>query len=84
MHVYTCIYMLMRDAEGKKKEASKAMYTNNKAKQSNTTHPRQSFFHRALYQLSYRGATEAAQLAGAKSYISYIVHLMNRLTIMYV
>ena len=38
-NVRVCIYMLMRDAEGRKKEASKGIQT---TKQSNTTHPRQS------------------------------------------
>ena len=37
-------YMLLKDEEGRKKEASKVIQT---TKQSNTTHPRQSFFQRA-------------------------------------
>ena len=46
MYNYTCIrhactYMLLRDADGRKKEASKVIQT---IKQSNTTHPRQSPF----------------------------------------
>ena len=61
-------YMLMRDAEGRKKEAIKVKQT---TRQSNTTHPRQSFFlsknelprvglepttlYTLLYQLSWLG-----------------------------
>ena len=39
--MYRC--MLMRDEEGRKKEASKVKQT---TRQSNTTHPRQSLFQR--------------------------------------
>ena len=35
--VHTCTYMLMRDAEGRKKQAR--LYKQHKAKQFNTTHP---------------------------------------------
>ena len=44
LHVYK-LYMLIRDAEGRKKEASKVIQT---TRQSNTTHPRQSLFQRKM------------------------------------
>ena len=63
------IYMLMRDAEGRKKKASKVIQT---TKQSNTTHQRQSLFHVRLsctampsmprFQLSQLSCCLVAQL----------------------
>ena len=45
--VLILVHMLMRDAEGKKTEESKAVHVHTK-KQSNTTHPRQSLFQRKM------------------------------------
>ena len=59
MYMYACtcmcvvifmLYMLMRNAEGRKKEASKVKQT---TKQSNTAHPRQSPFQRKMSCLGW-------------------------------
>ena len=44
------IYMLMRDGEGRKKEASKVLQT---TKQINTGHPRQSLFSKGKNELPW-------------------------------
>ena len=77
----------MRDKEGRKKEASKAMQT---TKQSNTTHPRQSLFQRRMSCLGWDSNPRhsihpldirSALPAELPNLTSHSIHLMNRLTI---
>ena len=64
------LYILMRDAEGRKKETSKVIQT---TKQSNTAHPRQSFFQRKMSCLGWdsnpRHSTHVHMLPTVYTYI---------------
>ena len=70
-----CIYILMRDAEGRKKEASKAIQT---TRQSNTAHPRQSLFQRKMSCLgwNYNRRHSTLETCSMYMYIHVHVHLL--------
>ena len=67
------MYVLMRDAERRKKEASKVKQT---TKQSNTTHPRQSLFHRYI-ELSQVGSEPVYMYMYMNTFYTVLTKMTN-------